>query len=263
MVMFAVGSATHVGRVRRVNEDSVVVGPHLVAVADGMGGHAAGDVASSVAVSYLQPLADGDGAVRPDQILGALDEANRDIVEAAAEDPARSGMGTTVTGLAVAVVGGLEHWLVFNVGDSRVYRVGPDGLEQVSVDHSEVQELLDSGQLTPDEAATYPRRNVVTRSLGSEPAPVADVWVFPPVEGDRFLICSDGLPLELPEDLMLQLIAAEPDAQSAAESLVTAAVEAGGRDNVTALVVDLVVDEDRTVVPVDTAPRRGLTETER
>jgi PPM family protein phosphatase len=254
----AVGTATHVGRIRAVNEDSVVASTTLVAVADGMGGHAAGDVASRCAVAHLQALAEQAEAVQPERLLETLNDANSDIVRTAEAHAEQAGMGTTISGLAVVVVGGIEHWMVFNIGDSRVYRLNEEGLLQVSVDHSEVQELVDSGQLTPIQARDYPRRNVVTRSLGTEPAPQPDVWVFPPVDGDRFLICSDGLTLELSDEAICELLRSEPDSQTVADRLVAAAVNAGGHDNVTAVVVDLLSDDEHNTVEVDTAPRANL-----
>ena len=139
--------------------------------------------------------------------------------------------------------------MVFNVGDSRVYRLAGDRIEQLTVDHSEVQELVLAGVLTREQARTHPRRNVVTRALGSAPVVLADHWLLPAIGGDRFLICSDGLFGELPDEVILPLLAVGP-AQQAAEALVAAADDAGGRDNITAVVVDI-GPADETMVPRD------------
>jgi protein phosphatase len=147
-------------------------------------------------------------------------------------------MGTTVSGIAVVTEDGAPRWAVFNVGDSRVYRFADGELVQVTVDHSEVQELVDAGLLDPDEAARHPLRNLLTRALGSRELSEVDVWVLEPQPGERFLACTDGLTGELDDDAIAGILAAEDDPQAAAEALVAAAVSAGGRDNVTAVVVD-------------------------
>ena len=152
-------------------------------------------------------------------------------------------------------VAGLDHWVVFNVGDSRVYRLANDALAQVTVDHSEVTELVAAGEISAKSARTHPHRNVVTRSLGTDPAPNPDLWVFPPTAGERFLICSDGLTLELDDTVITDVLTTESDAQRAAETLVQRAVSAGGRDNVTAIVVDLESSISTDEVDEDTAPR--------
>ena len=247
------GAATDVGRVRKHNEDSILADRTVFMVADGMGGHAAGEVASRIAVETVQELA-GAPVRRRDDLVSALLLTNRRILESVARHPEQAGMGTTATGLAVVNAGGSDHWAVFNVGDSRVYRHLDGRLRLVTVDHSEVQELVDAGLITEDEAARHPLRNVVTRSLGSEPAPVVDVWVFPPHPGERFVICSDGLSGELTLAQIGEVLDQHDDPQACAEALVAAAVDAGGRDNVSAIVVALdASDEDDE--DVDTAPR--------
>ena len=237
------GSATDVGRVRQLNEDSLLTAPTLFVVADGMGGHAAGEVASDLAVTEFRRLSEFS-ALRPEDIAAAIGRANEHSVTAGTEHGDQFGMGTTLTGIGVVTVGGNDQWAVFNVGDSRVYRFADGQLTQLTVDHSAVQELVEAGQLSRDAARTHPRRNVVTRSLGSDPAPQADVWVFPPVIGDRFLVCSDGLTNEL-EDVDIALVlrdAADPEV--AAQELVLRANQAGGHDNITTVVVDLVAGAD-------------------
>lgn len=251
------GAATDVGRVRKVNEDSVLADRTIFVVADGMGGHAAGEVASKIAVDTLSSLASAPVRRRED-VVHALDQANRRILESVARHPEQTGMGTTAAGLAVVNAGGSDHWAVFNVGDSRVYRYVDGRLRLVTVDHSEVRELIDAGVITESEAARHPLRNVVTRSLGSEPAPAPDVWVFPPHPGERFVICSDGLSGEVSLAEIEALVRDLDDPAECAEALVSAAVEAGGRDNVSVVVVALdAADEDGGDDDVDTAPRAG------
>ena len=140
--------------------------------------------------------------------------------------------------VAVVAVAGTDHWAVFNMGDSRVYRLFEGELAQVTVDHSEVQELVSSGRLTAEEARTYRRRNVVTRSLGIDPPDAVDTWVFPPVPGERFLMCSDGLTGEVGDARIQEILGSVDDPQMAADLLVQAAIDAGGSDNVTVVVVD-------------------------
>jgi serine/threonine protein phosphatase PrpC len=251
------GSASDVGRIRRLNEDNFWVSDRLFVVADGMGGHAAGEVASDLAIAELRRIAE-QVPLRTEDIAAAILRANEQIVDAGAERADRFGMGTTLAGLGVVSAGGSDHWAVFNVGDSRVYRFAQGMLSQLTVDHSEVQELVSAGQLLPEEARHHPHRNVVTRSLGSDPAPRADVWVFPPVLGDRFLICSDGLTGELDDPEIAQILFEISDPQAAAEELIIRANAAGGRDNVTAVVVDLSAVSAAVEVDEDTSPRSVL-----
>jgi serine/threonine protein phosphatase PrpC len=233
MIHFSHGVATSVGRVRRVNEDSYLAVPPIYAVADGMGGHGSGDVASRLAIEVLARCVE----LRPlftEAVLHALEEANLAII--GYQEPTR--MGTTITGLAGLETAGGDHLMVFNVGDSRVYRLAANRIEQLTVDHSEVQELVLAGVLTPEQARTHPRRNIVTRALGGGPVLIADHWLLPAIGGDRFLICSDGLFGELTDEVIRPLLAAGPP-QQAAETLVAAANDAGGHDNITAVVVDI------------------------
>jgi len=212
------GSATDVGRVRTLNEDSLLAVPGLFVVADGMGGHAAGEVASQLAVAEFAGLA--EQPVRPEDLTETVRRANDHILSAAAERGDRFGMGTTLTGVGVVGSERGEQLAVFNVGDSRVYRLTGGQLEQLTVDHSAVQELVDAGRLTAEAARSHPRRNVVTRSLGSDPGPAPDVWLLDPVAGDRFLVCSDGLTGELEDPAIAELLGANPDPQAAADELV-------------------------------------------
>jgi serine/threonine protein phosphatase PrpC len=250
MIRFSHGAATSVGRVRRANEDSYLAEAPLFVVADGMGGHGAGDVASRIAIEEMAACV----PLRPlfaEAVLTALEHANRHIIESDEADR----MGTTATGLAGLETAGGDHLMVFNIGDSRVYRLAGHRLEQLTVDHSEVQELVLAGVITREQARTHPRRNVVTRALGSESGLLPDHWLLPAITGDRYLICSDGLFSELPDDVILPLLAAGGP-QQAAEALVAAANQAGGHDNVTAVVVDIDADDD--AADEATLPREAL-----
>ena len=256
MIGFRHGVATSVGRVRRVNEDSYLAQPPLYAIADGMGGHGAGDLASALAIETLTGCA-RLGVLSVPDVLATLDAANQAI---AGHEPA--GMGTTVTGLASLETAGGDHLMVFNVGDSRVYRVVGGRLDQVTVDHSVVQELVLAGTLTPDQARTHPRRNVITRALGSDRVLRVDHWLLPALAGDRYLLCSDGLFSELAEDQILPLLTGG-DPQQAATALVDAANDAGGHDNITVIVVDIDGDDEQAadgdrVADGDTRPRDQL-----
>ena len=254
-----VGSATDVGRVRDHNEDALVAEGAVFAVADGMGGHAAGEVASGIVVETLRGLS-GRAVLVRDDVATALADANEQMLRSVARHPEQRGMGTTAAGLAVVAAGGSAHWAVFNVGDSRVYRYVDGRLQLVTVDHSEVRELVDAGLITEAEAARHPLRNVVTRSLGSDSMPAVDLWVFPPHVGERFLICSDGLNGELGDDQIATLLGDHEDPHDAAVALVDAAVAAGGRDNVTVVVVALDGrEDDDDAAEVDTAPRSEVT----
>ena len=219
-----------------MNEDSYLALPPLFAVADGMGGHGAGDLASRLAIetmtsaARLRPLS-------PEGVLAALDGANRAIVTYAGA----RGMGTTITGLALLeAADGTEQLMVFNVGDSRVYRLSGGQLDQVTVDHSEVQELVKAGVITRDQARIHPRRNIVTRALGTTPASRPDYWLLPATAGDRYLICSDGLYSEVPDEHIAALLANGGNPQATADALVAAAEVAGGHDNITVIVIDVV-----------------------
>jgi PPM family protein phosphatase len=237
------GAASDVGRVREVNEDSILATGGIFVVADGMGGHAAGEVASGIVVDRLGRLGDRDD-IRPEDVRAEIAQANADILGSAAAHPSRAGMGTTLTGISLVRFADADHWMVFNIGDSRVYRFAEDALVQITVDHSEVAELIAAGTISAAEAGTRPRRNVITRALGSDPAPEPDVWVFAATPGERFVICSDGLSLELSDADIARVVRTTSAPQRAAEVLVDSAVRAGGRDNVSVVVVDAEPDDD-------------------
>lgn len=230
------GHRSDVGLVRPGNEDSVLVGERIWAVADGMGGHAAGDVASALVIEGLRPL-DATPEFRPGDLVAALHAVNDRILAHGHEHPDVRGLGSTVTGIAVVAVGGTDHWAVFNVGDSRVYREADGVLARATVDHSEAEELLLEGVITAEQARTHRARNIVTRSLGQPDTPQVDLWLLPQTPGERFLICSDGLTGELEDAAIHEILTATADPALAAASLVQAAIRGGGRDNITAIVV--------------------------
>lgn len=236
-----VGSATDTGRVREHNEDAALAEGGVFTVADGMGGHAAGEVASSIVVETLRELTTRS-TLTGDDVTDQLRLANQRIREAVVARPEQRGMGTTATGLVLVTAEGTRRWLAFNIGDSRVYRLAEGQLTRVSVDHSEVQQLVDAGVITEAEARVHPARNVVTRSMGTDSGRHADVWPLPVRAGERFLLCSDGLTNELTDDVLRELLEAHDDPQATADELVRAAVAAGGRDNVTVVVV--AIDDD-------------------
>lgn len=233
-VRLRVGVASHrAGRAR--NEDSVSAADGLYVVADGMGGHEAGEVASRTAVDALQGL--GVGTPTLADVRSAVRAAHVAVRDLPAETGRRP--GTTVTGVVVTTHAETPCWLVLNVGDSRTYRMAGGVLEQVSRDHSEVAELVERGLVAPTDVAHHPRRNVVTRVLGGGASDVEpDVWLLPVSPGDRMLVCSDGLTDVLSDARVQAELRAEDDAQAAADRLVAAALAAGGRDNVTVIVLD-------------------------
>jgi protein phosphatase len=248
------GAATDTGWVRETNEDSMLARAPVFVVADGMGGHAAGEVASSLAVGVFAEWAES-AALSQREVETAILSGNERILEAAREHDSAHGMGTTIAGIAIVAPGGIDHWLVFNVGDSRVYRWAEGSLIQITVDHSEVQELIDRGEITRQEAVSHQSRNVVTRALGTDPLPEIDWWLLPVIAGERFLICSDGLPAEL-SDTDIEHILRSSSATEAATELVERAVAAGGRDNVTVITVDVThTSESASAADEDTAPR--------
>ncbi len=234
-VSLAWGAASHRGVRRLLNEDRFLAAGSVFFVADGMGGHDAGEIASAAAIEALRPLVEL-GSIAPLDVLDCLVEA-QSAVRAISTEPGR-GAGTTVTGVVVAEQEGMPCWLVTNVGDSRTYRLADGALAQISVDHSEVQEMIDAGLLTDRQALSYPRRHVVTRALGSPNDLQPDFWYLPIAVGDRILICSDGLTGELTNERIGEILAAVADPQQAADRLVHEAIAAGGRDNITVVVID-------------------------
>lgn len=244
------GVATDTGLKRRINEDAYLAQSPLFLVADGMGGHDAGERASSAVVAEFATLA-GRASLTIDDVRAAMRRA-RLRVEAIASD-GRSA-GTTLTGVVVAEVAGVGYWLTLNVGDSRTYRYANGILDQISVDHSVVQELIDAGQLSGDDARVDRRRNEITRAIGADSDGRPDYWMVPAEPGDRILVCSDGLSGELSAARLRDVLDEEADPQDAATRLVHEALLHGGRDNITAIVVDAVAVSGDLGDVYDTAP---------
>lgn len=230
------GARSDVGLVRSHNEDSFLLRTPLFAVCDGMGGHAAGEVASSIAVETIGEKAP---ATADDTLLGAaVESANIAIIEGAAEGKGKVGMGCTAS--AVLIEG--NKMAVAHVGDSRVYLLRHGTLVRVTHDHSYVEELVDSGQITADEARVHPSRSVITRALGSDPDMYADHFSLEVNDGDRIIVCSDGLSSMITDASIEALAVSSVTPQQAADNLVSAALTAGGGDNVTVIVIDVLND---------------------
>ena len=229
MTVGAFTAATDTGRKRRRNEDAYVLEPPLFAVADGMGGAQAGEVASKLAAAALSDT-DSGALSGTERVTSLFQEANRRVYERSATDPAVSGMGTTMT---VALVEG-DEVVIGHVGDSRAYRLRGGLFEQLTDDHSLVNELMKSGKLSPEEAETHPQRAVITRALGTDPDVDVDAFEVHAEEGDVYLICSDGLTTMVDDDDILALLEGNhDDLPKAAKALVAAANKRGGEDNIT------------------------------
>ncbi len=227
------GSRTDIGCVREQNEDSLAVVPPLYVVCDGMGGHAAGEVASEIAINVITDRAPST----PDAgALGqAVEEANLAVMRAAMDGTGREGMGTTCT--AAVLVD--ERLVIAQVGDSRAYLLNQGTLQQLTRDHSLVADLVDAGQLTSEEARVHPDRSIITRALGSDPHMKPDLYEINVQAGDRLLLCSDGLTCMLDDATIEDILRRNTDPQLAAAQLINAAIAAGGRDNITAIVVNV------------------------
>lgn len=226
------GSRTDVGNVREQNEDSLIVAPPLFVVADGMGGHAAGEVASEIAIKTIAECA----PEQPDvEALGqAVETANREIINAALSGRGREGMGTTCT---AAMMEG-STLAIAQVGDSRAYLLHGGKLAQLTRDHSLMADMIEAGQITPEEARYHPNRSVITRALGSDVDMEADLYEITVEEGDRLLLCSDGLTSMVLDDCIERTMNRIADPQECASALVEEALAAGGLDNVTVIVAD-------------------------
>ena len=238
------GAATDVGRIRQVNEDSFLVAPPVFVVADGMGGHADGGVASRIVVEEFGRLATtGYDATRgPEVVAETLGVCQQRIADHPLEPGVAPGRtpGTTVVAALLVEEGDSPAWLLVNLGDSRIYRLAGGELQQVSTDHSVVQELLDAGRISPAEAETHPERHVITRALGGPRLEEADYFVLPLAAVERLLLCSDGISGLIDDDHIEALLREHADPRDAADRLVAAALAAGGDDNATAVVVDVV-----------------------
>jgi protein phosphatase len=231
-------AASHVGKIRANNQDSGYAGAHLFVVADGMGGHAGGDVASAIAIKSIVDT-DREFATSEDAefaLHAALVGANTRIAETVFDHTELTGMGTTVSGLIL--VG--DHVSIAHIGDSRIYMMRKNVLTQISADHTFVQRLVDSGRITEEEAAVHPRRSVLMRVLGDVDAtPEIDTMIYETRPGDRWLICSDGLSSYVPEDRISSILQSVAGAQDAAAKLIRESLDHGAPDNVTVVLVDI------------------------
>ncbi|WP_137846365.1 protein phosphatase 2C domain-containing protein [Microbacterium sp. 2FI] len=230
-------AVTDTGRRREVNQDAVFADFPLFVVADGMGGHVGGEIASATTIARMRGVADA-GTVTPKAIEKALLRAVKDI--AAHPDATDDGTGTTLTGVYLDTSGEAAHWVTLNIGDSRVYLVRDGSIVQVTTDHSVVQELVASGRLSPEEAENHPYGNVITRAVGPSDSVTPDYVRLDVVSGDRFVICSDGLTKELTDYGIRHFLDENEDPAAAATAMLAAALENGGRDNITIIVLDVV-----------------------
>jgi protein phosphatase len=241
------GARSDVGLLRELNEDSMYAGPRLLAIADGMGGHAAGEVASRVAIESVAPLDDDQpGADLVTSLREAVETASRFLQDMAEADTALDGMGTTLTALLFA---GARLGLV-HIGDSRGYLLRDGVLTQITHDHTLVQHLVDEGRITPEEASTHPQRSWITRSLTGRGELELDLSIREVREGDRYLLCSDGLSGPVSEETIADTLRAAADPQRACDQLVELALRAGGPDNVTAIVADVVGSDAASETPI-------------
>ena len=236
-IRIAWAAVTDVGRRRAANEDSFIAAPPIFAIADGMGGHLAGDLASAAVVTRLAEARTSD-FIALETIEVALEKATVDID--IISDGSELGVGTTVTGAVLTLIDGDPYFAIFNIGDSRVYRYERNELEQVTVDHSLVQQLVDSGVISQAQAHNHPDGNVITRAVGFQSQPTPDVWLLPVRAGQRLLVCSDGLTGEIEDERIKLHFAAGLTANETASALVDAALAEGGRDNVTVVIVDVI-----------------------
>lgn len=244
MTALRAGGRSDVGRVRANNEDRLLLADDLFAVADGLGGHQAGETASQTAVDTLR-AAFSDRTV--DGLLHAVEVANQAVWQLASSRPELRGMATTLTAIALVSQDGEDQLALVNVGDSRAYLLQRNELTQITEDHSMVEELVREGRLTPQEASVHPQRSVITRALGLGPDVEVDNWELIPYRGDRVLLCSDGLTGHVSDDAIASTLRTIDDPDEAAAELVRAAREGGGSDNITVVVVDIVDDDDRSV----------------
>lgn len=227
------GSRTEIGNVREHNEDSLTVLPPLFAVADGMGGHEAGEVASEITINTLNDLA--PRSADAEALARAVVAANLNVIKAPSQGIGREGMGTTLT----AAILEKERLVIAQVGDSRAYLLHNGSLQQLTRDHSLMADMIEAGQLTEAEARVHPNRSVITRAIGSDPHMQPDLYEINVETGDRLLLCSDGICGMIEDNEIASIMRQAPSAQACADQLVEAALAAGGFDNATAIVVDV------------------------
>ena len=247
-----VGSRTDIGCVRDHNEDSLVVTPPLFVVADGMGGHAAGEVASEIAVNVIAKEA--PTTIDANGLAQAVEAANREVLLASHDGRGREGMGTTVT---AAILEG-ERLLVAQVGDSRAYLFHNGKLQQITRDHSLMADLIEAGKITPEEARVHPQRSVITRALGSDPLMRPDIYEIDVATGDKLLLCSDGLSSMITNEQIEAVMRRTADPQRCAAQLVNEAIAAGGYDNVTVIVADVTGQAEKKMKKAVGKSRRWL-----
>ena len=237
-----VGATSDVGRVRDANQDAYLIDAPLYVIADGMGGHAAGDVAAVTAIEVISDEASRVSAQEPDSLAALLKDANAAIWERAQSERAFQGMGTTCTLVYASEAAGY----IAHVGDSRAYRLRNGGLEQLTEDHTLVGRMVKEGRIGAGEARTHPQRNVITRALGIDSSVEVDLKEIDLIEGDRIMLCSDGLSSMLDEDIIERGLSEAPDPQAAADRLVELANDAGGEDNITVVVLDVAAGVSRS-----------------
>jgi serine/threonine protein phosphatase PrpC len=240
MIQLRSGSATDVGKVRRVNQDLSLERGILFVVADGMGGHVGGEVAARTAVQALSDsFAEIQGPPTIGDLVSAVGAANLAVWHRARADTKLRGMGTTLTAMALVSEADVDEIALVNVGDSRAYRLRGDTFAQLTSDHTLVEEMVRTGELNASDASSHPKRHVLTRALGIEPDVEVDAWLVRPAAGDRLLLCSDGLINEVRDASIAKVLEATADPGDAARELVRMALDHGGSDNVTVVVIDV------------------------
>ena len=250
------GASSDTGSLRVQNEDSFLAQEKIFVVADGMGGHNAGEVASAMAIKMLGQ-AQNEGIADANQLAKVIEKINLAIFQASANQTDQRGMGTTLAVLALTPSNSSNDVsvAVANIGDSRTYLLRNDEFRQVSVDHSYVQDLVSEGLITREEARTHARRNIVTRALGIEPSVAVDTWTLPLINGDRYILCSDGLVDEVTDEAIEKCVKQQIEPQKVAEELVAIANANGGRDNITVIVVD-VKSDGNNLIEASSSPTR-------
>lgn len=223
-----------IGQRRGINEDAVLARQPVFLVADGMGGHQAGQRAARIAVEEFAKLA---APLRVEDVREALAQA-RSAIDQLGTPGGAGAAGTTVAGVVLVEQAGRPYWLVLNLGDSRTYHVLDGVVNQVSIDHSETQELVEAGRIDRARARLHPRRNVITRVLGAHTVERPDYWLRPVTTPERWMVCSDGLTVELDEQRIHDILTDVAVPQAAVEALVSAALRAGGRDNISVIIID-------------------------
>lgn len=258
------GSATDVGRVRANNQDHVLVTGSLFAVADGMGGHVGGEIASQTAINALQKEFEKDSSI--DSLIKSAKNANKAVWQRSQKEANLKGMGTTLTAVGLIKNNNEEELGIVNVGDSRAYLLQNGELSQITEDHSLVEEAVRSGQLSAEEAIHHSSRHILTRAIGIEQDVEVDNWIILPYKGDRILLCSDGLINEVDDSHIAQILREHKDPQKAADFLVEKAKSNGGSDNISVVVIDILEDEvstkatstNPTSLSVDSTPHKNV-----